>query len=70
MNNKRRILVITDCIDIASNEIRATLVRELENMNASSDVVIEPIAFVKEFSIINANFIARLLAETYNPESS
>jgi len=69
MSSKKRILVITDCADIASNELRATLVRELENIKKDNEVVVEPIVFVKEFSIINANFIARLLVDSYNPEN-
>jgi S-adenosylmethionine hydrolase len=66
---KQRILVITDCIDVAANELYATLEREIEKNNSGIDIAVEPIVFVQEFSIISANFVARLLAEIYNPES-
>jgi S-adenosylmethionine hydrolase len=66
---KRKILVITDCADIAADELYATLRTELEKMDASEIVEVLPIVKVSEFSIIEADFCARLLAETYNPKS-
>lgn len=64
----KRILIITDCTDIASNELYATVVSNLDNLGAK-DIVVEPIAKVKDFSILHASFIARLLADSYNPSN-
>ncbi|PJE65164.1 hypothetical protein COU91_02930 [Candidatus Saccharibacteria bacterium CG10_big_fil_rev_8_21_14_0_10_47_8] len=65
---KKRILVITDCSDIAANDLYATLVTNLDNLNTNK-VVVEPIVVVSEFSVLHASFVARLLAEAYNPDS-
>ncbi|MEI6054313.1 MAG: SAM-dependent chlorinase/fluorinase [Candidatus Saccharibacteria bacterium] len=66
---KQKILVITDCVDIAADELYATLKTELEKMNADEMVEILPIVKIREFSIIDADFCARLLAEIYNPKT-
>lgn len=64
---KRRIVCVTDCIDIAANELRATLLRESFH---DDEIVVEPFAPVRpNFSTINANFVVRLLAESY-PEGT
>jgi S-adenosylmethionine hydrolase len=62
---ENRIVVITDCVDIASNELRGILLNNLKN----DKVVIEPIAPVAPFSIINGNFVLRLMADVY-PENT
>lgn len=67
---KNRIVVVTDCRDVAANEIRATLITELESLNASERVEVEPIVEAKEFSVINGAFLVRLLAEVYNPKTT
>lgn len=60
---KKRIVIITDCTDIAYNELRATILKNLtENQE---EVEIEPIVPVAPFSILNGNFIFRLIAESY-----
>jgi S-adenosylmethionine hydrolase len=64
---KKRILVVTDCTDIAANELHAVLTAELNRLQAH-DVIVEPIVKVREFSVLNASFAARLLADTYAPE--
>lgn len=64
----KRILVITDCTDIAANELHATLAANLDTLGANN-VVIEPIVQVKEFSILHGSFSARLLADSYLPEN-
>lgn len=62
---KRIIVFITDCIDIAGNEIRASL---LKSLNYDSDYIIEPLVPVlPAFSMINANFAMRLMADIYPP---
>lgn len=62
---KKNIVVITDCSDIAYSEIRATI---LKNLN-TEEINIEPVVAVKPFSIVNGNFILRLMAESY-PEGT
>ncbi len=59
---KKRIVVITDCTDIAYNEIRGTI---LSNIKDEDNIIIEPVVSVKPFSIINGNFILRLIADVY-----
>ena len=63
----RHLLIITDCVDIALNELYATVSTTLNEL-WDNNIVISPIANVKEFSIINWNFISRLLSESYNPK--
>lgn len=60
------IVFITDCIDIAYNELRATVLSTIKNRN---NVVVEPLVPVAPFSIINGNFVLRLMGEAY-PEGT
>jgi hypothetical protein len=55
------LVIITDCIDVAFNEIRANILNHL----GKSEVKIEPLVCVPPFSLINATFVLRLLAEVY-----
>lgn len=65
--NKRNVVFITDCTDIAAAEIRASF---LSNLSIPlEEINLEPIVPVSPFSIINANFVLRLMAEQY-PEGS
>lgn len=62
------IVPISDCTDVAKNEIRSQLYCFLKEFKCElSKILIEPIAPVAELSIINASFIIRLLAEDYPP---
>jgi len=70
MNKKNRIVVITDCIDVAANEIRAVLVSELEKMNKMGSIEVEPFVYAKEFSLVNGAFLVRLMADNYNPNTT
>lgn len=65
--NKERIVLITDCVDVAANEIRATLISELDKLNKNDDVEVEPFVFAKEFSLVNGAFLVRLMADNYIP---
>lgn len=67
---KTRIVTITDCQDIASHEVRATILSSLDRLNSSENIVVEPFAYCKEFSVINCAFVVRLLAESYSPEKT
>lgn len=62
---KKRIVFITDCADVAYNELRGVI---LDNIK-SDEIIIEPVVLVTPFSIINGNFVLRLMAEAY-PEST
>lgn len=64
----KKIVIITDCVDIASIELRATIGNLLDKHGAH-DIQIEPVVGVKSFSIINGSFFLRLLAECY-PEGT
>ncbi len=63
----KHILPVTDCTDIAAAELHGTLVTNLDELGSDRDVAVSPAAEVKEFSVKNWNFVARLLAESYNP---
>lgn len=62
---KKRIVFITDCADVAYNELRGVI---LDNLK-SDEVIVEPVAPVAPFSIIDGNFVLRLMAEAY-PEGT
>jgi len=62
---KKRIVFITDCIDVAYNELRGVI---LDNIK-SDEIIIEPVVPVAPFSIINGNFVLRLMADAY-PEGT
>ncbi len=66
---KRRIVFITDCVDIAYNELRGTVLSQLHKAGSGIDLEIEPVVVVKPFSIINGSFVLRLMAEVY-PEDT
>jgi len=58
---KKRIVFITDCINVAYNELRGVI---LDNIK-SEEIVVEPVVPVAPFSIINGNFVLRLMADAY-----
>jgi len=62
---KKRIVFITDCVDVAYNELRGMI---LDNIK-SEEIIVEPVVPVAPFSIINGNFTLRLMAEVY-PEGT
>jgi S-adenosylmethionine hydrolase len=55
-----RIVVLTDCVDVAENEIRAKIFSELKE-----NVLIEPAIKIRPFSVINGAFLLRLAVEAY-----
>jgi len=62
---KKRIVFITDCVDVAYNELRGVILSNIKD----KEIEIEPVVPVDPMSIINGNFILRLIAEVY-PEST
>lgn len=60
----KRIVIISDCVDIAFNELRATIISSLK-----VKAEIEPLVPVAPFSILNGCFSLRLIAESY-PENT
>lgn len=62
---KRKVVVLTDCVDVAWQEIRGSI---YSNCN-DYDVQIEPVVCVDSYSIVNVNFLVRLIAEIY-PEGT
>lgn len=57
---KKRIVFITDCVDVAYNELRGVILDSI-----SDEIIIEPVVPVAPFSIINGNFVLRLMADAY-----
>jgi len=62
---RKRIVFITDCADVAYNELRGVILDNLKN----DEIIVEPVVPVAPFSIINGNFVLRLMAEAY-PEGT
>ena len=62
---KKRIVFITDCADVAYNELRGVILDNLKN----DEIIVEPVVPVAPFSIINGNFVLRLMVEAY-PEGT
>lgn len=62
---RKRIVFITDCADVAYNELRGVI---LDNLKID-EIIVEPVVPVVPFSIINGNFVLRLMAEAY-PEGT
>ena len=64
MNCSHRLIVpVTDCVDVAYNEMRASILRSSSPVDIAR--FIEPVVPVQAFSIINANFVVRLMADAY-----
>lgn len=59
--NVKHVVVITDCKDVAFNEMKWIIKSECLKMNCN-EVEIELLP-ISEFSIINASFLTRLIAE-------
>ncbi|MFC0437370.1 SAM-dependent chlorinase/fluorinase [Kutzneria buriramensis] len=56
------IVPVTDCVDIAANELRATLLTATQGR----DVAVEPfVPVLPAYSALNGTFAMRLLAESY-----
>lgn len=60
---KRKVVIITDCIDVALLEMRGAIYSNADN----DDFEIEPIVEVQNYSIEHAAFLTRLIAEIYPP---
>lgn len=65
MLEKKTVVIITDCYDVAANEIRAAILSEVAKVGSGQLIEIEPVVSVKPFSLINASFVFRLMAEDY-----
>lgn len=69
-NTVQRIVIVTDCSDVAINELRAAIFAKLENIDGADCVEVEPAVVAESFSIINGAFLVRLMAEIYPPTST
>jgi len=65
----KNVVILTDCTDIAFNEMRQTLLNELDSF-AIHDINISPIVMINHFSVINAAFNIRLFSEIYPAEKT
>ena len=62
---KRKVVVLTDCVDVAWQEIRGSIYSNCDDY----DVCIEPVVPVDSYSIVNVNFLVKLIAEIYPPNT-
>lgn len=59
----RHLVIVTDCVDIAANELRAQLLSAAGN---EPSFAVEPfVPVLPAFSIVNGNFALRLIADGY-----
>ena len=59
----RRIVMVTDCVDVAFSEMCGNMHKEAALLG--ENIYIEPLVPVINFSEINANFLTRVVAENY-----
>ncbi|MDE1874321.1 MAG: SAM-dependent chlorinase/fluorinase [Candidatus Micrarchaeota archaeon] len=64
---KSYIVIVSDCSDVAYNEMREVIAGELDRLGSSDEVVVEPLVSAAPFSIVNGAFLVRLMAEIYPP---
>ena len=62
---KNKVVVLTDCVDVAWQEIRGSIYSNCSDY----DVFIEPVVPVDSYNIVNVNFLVKLVAEIY-PEGT
>jgi S-adenosylmethionine hydrolase len=61
----KKVILITDCTDVAYNEMKMIILRECRKFGINKvDIELVP---VSEFSIINASFLIRLMGENCLP---
>lgn len=65
----KQAVIITDCTDIAFNEMHQSLLNEFTNLGIH-DFHIAPSVSVKNFSVVNAAFSIRLLADIFPSETT
>jgi S-adenosylmethionine hydrolase len=65
----KRIVIFTDCVDCSYNEMHQVLVNEVERLG-DGNINISPLVPIKNFSVVNASFNLRLMAEICPPEST
>lgn len=65
--NKKNVVVITDCKDVAFNEMRRIVINECSELGVD-EVEVELVS-VAEFSLVNAAFLTRLMADYYTEDT-
>ncbi|QHC32445.1 MULTISPECIES: SAM-dependent chlorinase/fluorinase [unclassified Streptomyces] len=65
----KRIVVVSDCTDVAFVEMRSSIFRAAEAYAPDARVQIEPLVPVQPFSVLNAGFMVRLVAEISTPDT-
>jgi S-adenosylmethionine hydrolase len=68
MITKKSIVIISDCKDVSYNEMRQTTRNYVSKFNKDNfEIEIEPLVPIINFSMVNAAFLVRLMAEVYPP---
>lgn len=57
-----RVVIVSDCTDVAFAEMRGAI---YSNLVGDADVTIEPLVPCDQFSVVNAAFCIRLMADAY-----
>jgi S-adenosylmethionine hydrolase len=63
---KRKVFIVSDCTDIAINEIRCSI---YQHTSLDSEFEIEPAINVEPFNLVHCSFQTRLIAEIAPPNS-
>jgi S-adenosylmethionine hydrolase len=62
-----RIVLVSDCTDVAFAEMRGGILSAAHAVNPSARLDIEPLVPCADYSVVNAGFVIRLVAEAYPP---
>jgi S-adenosylmethionine hydrolase len=62
-----RIVLVSDCTDVAFAEMRGNIFAAAKVVNPHATVNIEPLVPCADFSVVNAGFVIRMVAEAYPP---
>jgi S-adenosylmethionine hydrolase len=65
----KKVIIVTDCKDIAFTEMKYIILSDCEKLGYSPNDVDISLAAVDEFSIINAAFLTRLVADITDKDS-
>lgn len=60
-----RVVIISDCTDLAFAEMRGAIIKSARNAGLDRDPWIDALAPVHHFSVLNAGFVLRMMAEAY-----
>lgn len=64
-----QIVIVSDCTDLAYAEMRGAILRSARSIDSSANPRIEPLLPIADYSVLNAGFALRLIADAYGPNT-